>query len=157
MKSLSLVWLFITPVLRDRLLCLWDSPGKNTGVGYHFLLQGIFPGIEPRSPTLQADAFNLWATREAQVNKTSSKLERGLLLQMHQQRNNSSNTVRKPSHTVSQKENDQTWSQGRLWSKRQRIKNSHRATGMRKLRRQFSEPRNKRKEWTNTLPKRLKL
>ena len=20
-----------------------DSPGKNTGVGYHFLLQGIFP------------------------------------------------------------------------------------------------------------------
>ena len=21
----------------------WDSPGKNTGVGYHFLLQGIFP------------------------------------------------------------------------------------------------------------------
>ena len=26
-----------------RLLCLWDSPGKNTGVGCHFLLQGIFP------------------------------------------------------------------------------------------------------------------
>ena len=25
-----------------RLLCLWDSPGKNTGVGCHFLLQGIF-------------------------------------------------------------------------------------------------------------------
>ena len=23
--------------------CLWDSPGKNTGVGCHFLLQGIFP------------------------------------------------------------------------------------------------------------------
>ena len=26
-----------------RLLCPWDSPGKNTGVGCHFLLQGIFP------------------------------------------------------------------------------------------------------------------
>ena len=26
-----------------RLLCLWDSPGKNTGVVCHFLLQGIFP------------------------------------------------------------------------------------------------------------------
>ena len=26
-----------------RLLRPWDSPGKNTGVGYHFLLQGIFP------------------------------------------------------------------------------------------------------------------
>ena len=26
-----------------RLFCLWDFPGKNTGVGCHFLLQGIFP------------------------------------------------------------------------------------------------------------------
>ena len=25
-----------------RLLCPWDDPGKNTGVGCHFLLQGIF-------------------------------------------------------------------------------------------------------------------
>ena len=25
-----------------RLLCPWNSPGKNTGVGCHFLLQGIF-------------------------------------------------------------------------------------------------------------------
>ena len=25
-----------------RLLCPWDSPGKNTRVGYHALLQGIF-------------------------------------------------------------------------------------------------------------------
>ena len=25
-----------------RLLCSWDSPGKDTGVGCHFLLQGIF-------------------------------------------------------------------------------------------------------------------
>ena len=31
------------------LLCPWNSPGKNTGVGYHFLLQGIFPtqGLNP--------------------------------------------------------------------------------------------------------------
>ena len=26
-----------------RLLSPWNSPGKNTGVGCHFLLQGIFP------------------------------------------------------------------------------------------------------------------
>ena len=26
-----------------RLLCPWDSPGKNIGVGCHLLLQGIFP------------------------------------------------------------------------------------------------------------------
>ena len=29
-----------------RLLCPWDSPGKNTGGGCHFLLQGIFPTQE---------------------------------------------------------------------------------------------------------------
>ena len=42
-----------------RFLHPWDSPGKNTGVGCHFLLQGNFPnpGIEPRSPALQADAL----------------------------------------------------------------------------------------------------
>ena len=36
-----------------RLLCPWDSPGKNTGVGCHFLLQGIFltQGFEQPSPT----------------------------------------------------------------------------------------------------------
>ena len=26
-----------------RPLCVWDFPGKNTGVDCHFLLQGIFP------------------------------------------------------------------------------------------------------------------
>ena len=26
-----------------RLLCPWDSPGQNTGVGCPFFLQGIFP------------------------------------------------------------------------------------------------------------------
>ena len=26
-----------------KFLCPWDSPGKNTGVGCHFFLQGIFP------------------------------------------------------------------------------------------------------------------
>ena len=25
--------------------CPWDSPGKNTGMGCHFLLQGIFPTL----------------------------------------------------------------------------------------------------------------
>ena len=32
-----------------RLLCPWDFPGKDTGVGCHFLLQGIFltPGSNP--------------------------------------------------------------------------------------------------------------
>ena len=36
-----------------------DSPGKNTGVGCHFLLQGDLPnpGIEPGSLALQTDSL----------------------------------------------------------------------------------------------------
>ena len=37
----------------------WNSPGQNTGVGSLSLLQGNLPnpGIEPKSPTLQADSL----------------------------------------------------------------------------------------------------
>ena len=31
------------PMDPSRLLCPWESPGKNTGVNCHALLQGIFP------------------------------------------------------------------------------------------------------------------
>ena len=34
-----------------------NSPGQNTGVGSLSLLQGLYPGIEHRSPTLQADSL----------------------------------------------------------------------------------------------------
>ena len=42
----------------------WDSPGKNTGAGCHFLLRGIFPtqGSNPRLLHLlhwQADSVTL--------------------------------------------------------------------------------------------------
>ena len=42
-----------------RFLCPWNSPGRNTGVGRHSFLQGIFPdsGIKPRSPALQTDSL----------------------------------------------------------------------------------------------------
>ena len=41
--SLSRVWLLQSCGLYPtRLLCPWDSPGKNTKVGCHVLLQGIF-------------------------------------------------------------------------------------------------------------------
>ena len=41
---LSHVWLFPTPWTREpaRLLCQWNFPDKNTGVGCHSFLQGIF-------------------------------------------------------------------------------------------------------------------
>ena len=46
-KSLSCVQLLGPHGLQHaRLLCPWDSPGKNTGAGCHFLLQGIFPTQE---------------------------------------------------------------------------------------------------------------
>ena len=43
LSCFSCVWLFVT--LRTIALqahCPWNSPGKNTGVGCHFLLQGTF-------------------------------------------------------------------------------------------------------------------
>ena len=57
-----------------KLLCPWDSPGKNTGVGGHALLQGIFPtqGTEPESltsPTLAGRFFTTSATWEAQQQR----------------------------------------------------------------------------------------
>ena len=41
-----------------RLLYPWDSPGKSTGVGSHFVLQGIFPNpvFAPGSTALQAES-----------------------------------------------------------------------------------------------------
>ena len=44
LSHFSHVQLFVTHGLWPaRLLCAWDSLGKNTGVGCHALLQGIFP------------------------------------------------------------------------------------------------------------------
>ena len=39
--------------------CPCNSPGKNTGVGSHFLLQEIFltQGLNPSLPALQADSL----------------------------------------------------------------------------------------------------
>ena len=44
----SHAWFFVT-LWPTRLLCPWDFPGKTTGVGCHFLLQGIFltHGLNP--------------------------------------------------------------------------------------------------------------
>ena len=54
-----------------RLLCPWNSPGKNTGVGCHALLQGIFP-IQGSYPSLLhllhcRQILYCWATRETRA------------------------------------------------------------------------------------------
>ena len=56
---LSCVQLFVTQG-STKLPCPWSFPGKNTGVGCHFLLQGIFPtqGSNPGPPALQADSLS---------------------------------------------------------------------------------------------------
>ena len=47
-----------------RLLCPWDSPGKNTGVGCHSLPQGNLPdpGIGPKSPASPSSAGEFFPT-----------------------------------------------------------------------------------------------
>ena len=59
-----------------RLLFPWDSPGMNTGVDYHFLLQGI---SWPRNQThicfiscIEGGFFTHWATWEALIGAFSS-------------------------------------------------------------------------------------
>ena len=46
-----------------RLLCPWNSPGKNIGVGYHFLLQENFPiqglNSSPVFPALAGGFFTI--------------------------------------------------------------------------------------------------
>ena len=47
---LSCIWLFSTPwTVARQAPSPWDFSGKNTGVGCHFLLHGIFLGNEPGS------------------------------------------------------------------------------------------------------------
>ena len=53
---------FATPwAAAHRLLCPWEFPGKNTRVGYHFLVQGIFltQGWKLHFLNWQVDSFSL--------------------------------------------------------------------------------------------------
>ena len=68
---------FCDPTDADRLLSPWDSSGKNTGVGCHFLPQGIFPtqGSNPPSPVSPALAGRFFTTESP--GKPCLCLERG--------------------------------------------------------------------------------
>ena len=57
-------------LLPTRLFHPWDFPGKNTGVGCYFLLQGIFPtqGLNPGLPHCKQTLYHL--------NHQGSPLER---------------------------------------------------------------------------------
>ena len=69
---LSCVWFFASHGLYPAsLLCPWDFPGKNIGVGCHALLQGVFltQGLNPRlsSPALAGRFFTTSITWEAHL------------------------------------------------------------------------------------------
>ena len=71
-KSLQLCLALFNPMdcSPPKLLCPWDSPGKNTDVGCHAFLQGIFPtqGLNLRlltSPALVVRFFSTSAAWEA--------------------------------------------------------------------------------------------
>ena len=70
LSHFSQVQLFATLwTVATRLLCPWNSPGKNIGVGYWALLQEIIPTqiLNPRlkSPALAGGLFTTGATWEA--------------------------------------------------------------------------------------------
>ena len=70
LDMLQLCPTLFNPMDPVRLLCPWDSPGKDTGVGCHTLLQGIFPTQGSNlsllmSPTLVVGFFTTSTTWEA--------------------------------------------------------------------------------------------
>ena len=60
-----------------RLLCPWDFPGKNTGVGCHLLLQEIFPtqGLNPSLLPWQVDSLPLSHLGSLKIQDTRLKMD----------------------------------------------------------------------------------
>ena len=59
------VWLFATPwTVPARLLCPRDFSGKNTGVGCHFLVKGIFPTQESNTSSASPSFAGRFFTTE---------------------------------------------------------------------------------------------
>ena len=88
LSCFSRVWLFVTMDQPTRLLCLWDSPGKNTGVGCHAILQRIFPtqGSTPRLLGLlywQVSSSPVTPPRKPKVKYTHIKMIKLCLTEKH--------------------------------------------------------------------------
>ena len=69
-KLLSCVWLFVTPwIVAYQVLPSMGFSRQEYWSGLPLPSPGDLPDpvIEPGSPTLQADAFTIWATREAHL------------------------------------------------------------------------------------------
>ena len=79
------VWHSATPWTKpSRLLCPWNSPGKNTEVGSHSLLQGIFPTQGANPGLLTAGRFfTVKATREAPHRDKTSTITQIMIISAH--------------------------------------------------------------------------
>ena len=82
LSHFSLVWLSgLMDLWHASLLCLWNFPGKNTGVSCHALLQGIIPTQGLNSHLLQlhwkADSlpWSHWGTPEATITSSNKVLQ----------------------------------------------------------------------------------
>ena len=69
-QSLGCVRLFVAPgIVAARLLCQWNFPGKNTGVGCHFLFQGIF-----LTQGLNSSLLQKWSESESRSVVSDSQM-----------------------------------------------------------------------------------
>ena len=70
-----------------RLLCPWNSPGKNTGVGCHSLLWGIFPTQGSNMGLLHCRRFLYWLSQQVlqKVKHRTTIWSRFINLYAHQQ------------------------------------------------------------------------
>ena len=74
-KVHSCMWVQLSLTLCDP-LCPWNFPGKNTGVGWHFLLKGIFPmqGSNQHLLHWQAESLSLSHQRKASLIQIPNSL-----------------------------------------------------------------------------------
>ena len=90
-KSLSRVGLSVTPwTVAYQAPPPWDFPGGSTGVGCHFLLQGIFPTQGWNLGLLYCSSrFTVWATREVHIRSKlgHNKIYRQISLCMMKKQN----------------------------------------------------------------------
>ena len=57
-----------------RLLCPWDFPGKDTGVGCHFLLQGIFPTQGSKPGLLHCRQMLYWLSYKGSPGENRARV-----------------------------------------------------------------------------------